>query len=99
MKKYISLFLMVLLIVSSFATVSAEVVEVTRAWICDCGGQVTLRSTDTGSWRNVGVGVCPHGNIDHHRVIQERTVVKHYKCSNCSYAEDIVSTDRREVCQ
>ncbi len=98
MKKIISLVLLTMIILSSLAFVYAEIVQ-PRAWICDCGGYVTLKSTQTGAWYNTGSrGECPHGNIDHNPVIQERTIIKLYKCDSCSVSEEDITIQTRTYC-
>lgn len=99
MKKIISLVLLTMIILSSLAFVYAEVIQ-PRAWICDCGGYVTLRSTETRDWIATGSrGECPHGNIDHNPVIEERTIIMTYKCDSCSVAEEIIKTEERVNCR
>lgn len=103
MKKIISVVLLMMIAFSSFVVANASEADVSgggmfRAWYCDCGGTVTLRSTTTKDWVNVGLSSCPHGNIDHRPYTQKREIIKTYKCNNCSIGEYIKTTETRNIC-
>ena len=109
-KKKISIFLMTLMLASTFSAnvTKADVIEskntiayeeiMPYAAVCPrCGGRITS-STVWGSWISSGTVTCTHGHAWGTDLKQYRTGIKTTKCLNCNAGNTANVKETRTIC-
>ena len=104
-KKKISIFLMTLMLASTFSAnvTKADVIESNEeimpyATVCPrCGGRITS-STVWGSWISSGTVTCTHGHAWGTDLKQYRTGIKTTKCLNCNAGNTANVKETRTIC-